>query len=136
MLAMGIIYPIDKSKWASPIVLQPKKHDPIKLSICVDFKGLNKVTIIDPFPTPLANKIINEVVGHECYSFTNQFLGYNQVPIANEDKSKTTFVTEFVSYAYKVMSFGLKNVPIVLSRIVVKAFQEYIYKSVAVCFDD
>ena len=42
MLAAKIIYPIDKSEWESPMVLQPKKHDPIKLRICVDFKNLTK----------------------------------------------------------------------------------------------
>ena len=85
MLAAGIIYPIDQSKWASPMVVQPKKHDPTKLSICVDFKELNKVTLIDPFLTPCADEILNEAAGHECYSFTDGFLGYNQVPIAKED---------------------------------------------------
>ena len=27
MLEAGIIYPIDQSEWASPMVVQPKKHD-------------------------------------------------------------------------------------------------------------
>ena len=31
MLAIGIIYPIDQSEWESPMVIQPKKHDPTKL---------------------------------------------------------------------------------------------------------
>ena len=34
------------------------------------------------------------------------------------------------------MPFGLKNVPTIFSRIVVKAFQEYIYKSMGMYFDD
>ena len=85
MIAAGIIYPIDQSEWASPMVVQPKKQDPKKLKICVDFRELNKVTLIDPFPTPYANEILNEVAGHECYSFTDGFSWYNQVPIAKED---------------------------------------------------
>ena len=31
MLAVGIIYPIDQSEWTSPMVVQPKKHDPTKI---------------------------------------------------------------------------------------------------------
>ena len=61
MLAAAIIYPIDQSEWASPMVVQPKKHDPMKLRICVDFIELNKVTLTDPFPTPYADEIFNEV---------------------------------------------------------------------------
>ena len=34
------------------------------------------------------------------------------------------------------MPFGIKNAAIVLSRIVIKFFQEYLYKSMGVYFDD
>ena len=44
MAATAIIYPIDQSQWASPMVVQPRKHDPTKLRIYVDFRELNKVT--------------------------------------------------------------------------------------------
>ena len=67
MLIVGIIYPIDQSQWASPMVVQPKKHDPKKLRVCVNYRRLNKATKIDPFPTPFADEILNEVAGHECY---------------------------------------------------------------------
>jgi hypothetical protein len=61
MLVIGIIYPIDKSEWAIPMVVQPKKHDSKKLRIYVDFRGLNKLTLTYPFPMPFADEIINEV---------------------------------------------------------------------------
>ena len=114
------------------MVVQPKKHDPKKLRVYVDYRWLNKATKTDPFPTPYANEILNEVAGHECYSLIDGFSRYNQVPIAKEDQHKTTFVCEFGSFAYMNMPFSLKNAPTVFSRIVVKAFQEYIYKSMGV----
>jgi hypothetical protein len=58
------------------------------------------------------------------------------VPIEKEDQEKKTFVLEFGSFTYKVMSFKLKNAPTIFSRIVVKAFQEYIYKTMVVYFND
>ena len=82
MLVVGIRYPIDQLEWESPMVIQLKKHDPTKLWICVDFLELNKVTLTDPFPTPFTDEMLNEVARHECYSFTDGFLGYNQVRIA------------------------------------------------------
>ena len=81
MLIAGNIYPIDQSEWESPMVVQPKKHDLKKLWICVEFRELKKVTPTDPFLTPYTDEILNEVVGHECYSFTDGLSGYNQVPI-------------------------------------------------------
>ncbi len=55
------------------MVIEPKKHDPKKLRICVDFRWLNKAAITDPFPTPYGDEVINEVLGHDYYSFTNGF---------------------------------------------------------------
>ena len=59
MLIAGIIYPVDQSEWASPMVVQPKKHDPNKLRVYVYFQWLNQITSIDPFPTPFIEEIIN-----------------------------------------------------------------------------
>ena len=81
MLASGIIYPIDQLEWEIPMVVQPKKHDPKKMRIFVDVRELNKVTLKDPFPTPYADEILNEVKGHEFYSFIDGFSGYNQIRI-------------------------------------------------------
>ena len=52
------------------------------MRICVDFQELNKVTLTNPFMTPFADEILNEVSVHEYYPFTDVFSGYNQVPIA------------------------------------------------------
>ena len=125
MLTAGIIYHVDQSKWASPMVVQPKKHDPKKLRVCVDYIWLNKATKTNPFPTSFADEIVNEVAGHEFYSLIYGFLGYNQVPIAKEYQHKTKFVCEFRSFAYRKMPFWIKNARAVFYSIVVKSFQEY-----------
>ena len=56
--------------------------------------------------------------------------------IEKEGQEKTTFVSEFGSFSYKVMPFRLKNMLAFFSRIVVKAFQEYIYKKIVFYFND
>ena len=55
--------------------------------------------------------------------------------IAEEDKANTTFTTEWGSFAYHVMPFGLKNAPAVFSWIVIAAFREYIHKFLEVYMD-
>ena len=37
MLAAIMIFPINHLEWVSPMVVQPKKHDPKQLRICVNF---------------------------------------------------------------------------------------------------
>jgi hypothetical protein len=67
------------------MLVPPKKHDPKNICIYVDIRWLNKETLIDHFPTPFSNEIINEFIGHEHYSFTDGFLGYNHVPKVKEN---------------------------------------------------
>jgi hypothetical protein len=50
------------------------------------------------------------------------FLGYNQIKMALEDKAKTTFVTYWGTYCYKVIPFGLKNVGAIYQRAIVTLF--------------
>ena len=136
MLAAGIIDPVDQSEWASPMVVQPNKHDPTKLIICVDLRWLNKVMLTDLFLTPFADEILNEVAGHECYSLTDGLTGYNQVAIAKEDQHKTTFVTEWGCFQYTMMPFGLKNALVIFSRVVVATFKDFIQNFLQVYMDD
>ena len=97
---------------------------------------MNKATITDPFPTPYAEDILQNISGSKFFSFMDGFSGYNQIKIAVEDRHKTTFTSEWGSFAYTVMPFGLKNAPAVFSRIVVKVFQEFIHKFLEAYFDD
>ncbi|KAH9315426.1 hypothetical protein KI387_024053, partial [Taxus chinensis] len=76
MIASGIIEAMEESKWISPMVISIKKDGRIR--ICVDYRELNVVCIIDPSPTPFIKEILEGVVGCEVYSFTDGFLGYHQ----------------------------------------------------------
>ena len=110
MLEAGIIFKVQTSEWVSPIVISLKK-DGAQIRIYVDFRCLKAVTIKDPFPIPFTDSILEEVAGHEIYSFMDGFSGYNQISIVEEDKLKTTFVVEGGVYAYNRMPFDLCNAP-------------------------
>jgi hypothetical protein len=90
----------------------------------------------DPFPTPFTNEVLEQVSGKEAYSFTDRFSGYRQVRIAEEDKRKNVFITEWGSFSYNVMPFELKNAPTVFSRILIEAFREFIHTLIEVYMDD
>ena len=75
MLEAGIVFRVETSEWVSPIVILLKEAKQIR--ICIDFRCLNAVTIKDPFPIPFTDTILEEVAGHEMYSFMDGFSGYN-----------------------------------------------------------
>jgi hypothetical protein len=99
-------------------------------------RKLNDACLHDPFPTPFTDEVLENVGGHEAYSFTDGFSGYHQIKIAQEDRYKTTFATEWGSYQYTVMPFGLKNAPTIFSRVVIVAFKEFIHQFLEVYLDD
>ena len=68
--------------------------------------------------------------------FTNGFSRYHKIKTVLEDRSKTTFATEWGCFQYIVMPFGLKNAPMTFSRVVIAAFKEFTHKFLEVYFDN
>jgi len=64
------------------------------------------------------------------------FSGYNQIKMAPEDMEKTTFITLWGTFCYKVMSFGLKNVGATYKRAMVALFHDMMHKEIKVYVDD
>ena len=58
MLEAGIIFKVKTSKCVSWIVISLKK-DSNQITICVNFRCLNAITINDPFPIPFMNTILS-----------------------------------------------------------------------------
>jgi hypothetical protein len=104
--------------------------------ICIDLRKLNDACLHDPFPTLFMDEVLENVGGHEAYSFTDGFSGYRQINIAQEDRCKTMFTTEWGYYQYTIMSFRLKNAPMIFSRVVIIAFKEFIHQFLEVYLDD
>jgi hypothetical protein len=75
MLKDDIIKLVEESEWISPMVVQEKKQGGIR--ICIDLRNLNVTCLHDPFPTPFMDEVLENVGGHEAYSFTDGFSGYH-----------------------------------------------------------
>ena len=139
LLEAGFIYPVVNSEWVSPIVVVPKKagaDGKLKIRVCQDFRKLNASTKKDYFPIPFTDIILDHVSGHECYSFLDEFSGYNQVFIRPEDQLKTTFTTEWGTFAFNRMPFGLCNAPGTFQRLMMDIFQDFLRHFLEVFIDD
>ncbi|PKA62610.1 RNA-directed DNA polymerase like [Apostasia shenzhenica] len=80
-----------------------------KWRMCVDFRTLNQTCPKDTYPLPRIDTMVEHTVGYEVMSFLDAFSGYHQIWMAKEDEEKTTFITDYGTYCYRVMPFGLKN---------------------------
>ncbi|RDX83396.1 hypothetical protein CR513_35666, partial [Mucuna pruriens] len=121
-------------KLVANIVPIPKKDG--KVRMCVDYRDLNRVNPKDNFPLPHIDLLVDNATQHSCYSFVDGFSGYNQIQMTPKDKEKTTFITTWRTFYYKVMPFKLKNARATYQRAMVTLFHDMMHKEVEVYVDD
>ena len=121
-------------QWVANIVPVPKKDG--KVRMCVDYQDLNRVSPKDNFPLPHIDTLVDNTAKHSLFSFMDEFSGYNQIRMASEDMEKTTFLTMWGTFCYKVMPFGLKNAGATYQRVIVTLFHDMMHKEIEVYVDD
>ena len=82
MLKKDILQP-SSSPRASEIVLVKKSDGSMR--ICVDYRGMNDITIKDSYPLPNLNECLNQLAGNSWFSCLDLNCGYWQVEV---DKAK------------------------------------------------
>uniref|UniRef100_A0A2N9H9A6 Uncharacterized protein n=1 Tax=Fagus sylvatica TaxID=28930 RepID=A0A2N9H9A6_FAGSY len=122
------------SDWVANIVPVPKKDG--KVRMCVDYRDLNRASPKDNFPLPHIDTLVDNTATNAVFSFMDGFSGYNQIKMAEEDKSKTAFVTHWGTFVYDVMPFGLKNAGATYQRAMVTLFHDMIHHEIEVYVDD
>ena len=109
----------------APILFVPKKDGGLRL--CVDYRGLNKVTIKNRHPLPLISETLDRLYGAKRFTKLDLKDAYHRLRIKKGDEWKTAFRTRYGHFEYLVMPFGLTNAP--------ATFQAYINKSLAGLLD-
>ena len=107
-----------------------------RVRVCVDYRDLNKASPKDDFPLPHIDVLVDSTAGFELFSFMDGFSGYNQIRMKEEDKTKTSFITLWGTFCYKVMPFGLKNAGATYQRAMVTLFHDMMHKAIEVYVDD
>ncbi|GET62049.1 putative retrotransposon protein [Rhizophagus irregularis DAOM 181602=DAOM 197198] len=123
-----------KSPWSSPVTLAGKKTG--KYRFCIDYRKLNKITIMDSFSLPRMDELLDKYRKAKWFSSIDLAAGFNQVEMKEEDKEKTAFVCSKGLFEYNVMPFGLTNAPATFQRLMDEILEEYINDFVVVYIDD
>ena len=133
-LDAGFLQVVKYSEWVANIVPVPKKDG--KVRMCVDYRDLNKASPKDNFPLPHIDTLVDNTAGYSLFSFMDGFSGYNQIKMHPKDMEKTTFITMWGTFCYKVMPFGLKNAGATYQRAMVALFHDMMHKEIEVYVDD
>jgi hypothetical protein len=132
-LSTGFIRPTS-SKHGAPVIFVKKKSGALRL--CVDYRGLNRITKKDRYPLPLISDLLDIPRKAKFYTKIDLRSGYYLVRVAEGDEWKTAFRTRYGSFEWCVVPMGLTNAPAAFQRFMNDIFKDLIDKNVIVYLDD
>ncbi|KAL2226710.1 UNVERIFIED_CONTAM: Retrovirus-related Pol polyprotein from transposon [Sesamum indicum] len=91
LLKVGYVSEVQYTDWLSNVLLVPKSSE--KWRMCVDFTDLNKACPKDPYPLPRIDVMVDSTARFEMFSMMDAYQGYHQIHMAEEDRDKTSFIT-------------------------------------------
>ncbi|KAL4271737.1 hypothetical protein GQ457_13G015440 [Hibiscus cannabinus] len=80
--------------------------------------------------------MLDRLAGKPFYCFLDGFSGYNQIAIAPEDQSKTTFTCPYGTFTLRRMTFGLRNALATFQRRMTAIFSDMNEDCLEIFMDD
>nr|XP_027121946.1 uncharacterized protein LOC113738868 [Coffea arabica] len=122
------------SPWGAPVLFVKKKDGTLRL--CIDYRGLNNMTIKNKYPLPHIDELFDQLQGAVVFSKLDLRQGYYQLLIKQEDVPKTAFNSRYGHFEFAVMPFGLTNAPAAFMDLMHRVFKPYLDRFVVVFIDD
>ncbi|EDN10041.1 hypothetical protein HCAG_05844 [Histoplasma mississippiense (nom. inval.)] len=132
-LDKGWIQP-SSSPAGAPILFVPKKDGGLRL--CVDYRGLNRITIKNRYPLPLISELLDRLSKAKVFTKLDLRDAYHRILIAAKDRWKTAFRTRYGHFEYVVMPFGLANAPATFQAYINNALSDLLDICCVVYLDD
>ena len=106
------------------------------LQLCVDYRGLNKITIKNKYPLPLMSELRSRLGKATILTKLDLKNGYYLIHMAEGEEWKTAFKSRYSLYEYTVMPFGLCNAPSTFQSMINDVFRDMLDVGVIACMDD
>ena len=103
LLARGLIRP-SQSPAASPVIFVRKPGGGLRF--CVDYRGLNDVTVKNRYPLPLIQETLERLSKAVYFTKLDVVAAFHKIRIAAGDEWKTAFRTRQGLFEWMVMPFG------------------------------
>lgn len=122
------------SSAGAPILFVKKKDGSFR--ICVDYRGLNKITEKIRYALPLISELLDRMSGAKVFTKIDLKGAFNLLRIKKGDEWKTAFRTRYGLFEYTVMPFGLANAPAAFQHFMNDLFRQYLDTFVVIYLDD
>ena len=98
-----------QSPCGAPILFVKKPDGTLRL--CVDYRGLNKITTKNRYPLPLIGEMLDRISRAKYFTKVDLRDGYHRLRMASREKWQTAFRCRYSLFEYNVIPFGLYNAP-------------------------
>lgn len=133
MMEQGVIRR-SKSPYAAPIFLVPKANGEFRP--VVDYRELNKKVVLRSIPLPDLHSCFGWFRGAKFFTTLDLNQAYNQIPLTEDSKPITAFVTDWNLFEFNRVPFGLATGAAVLSQLMDSVFSDIKFKFVYHYLDD
>jgi hypothetical protein len=106
---IGVLRKINRSEWAAPSFLIPKKDDTVRF--ISDFRNLNKFIKRKPYPLPKIQDLLLKLEGFNYGTSLDLNMGYYHIALSPASRKLCTIVFPFGKYEYQRLPMGLANSP-------------------------
>ena len=113
------------SRWASPVIVVPKKSapdEPPRRRLCVDYRKVNALQpevkrtdkgtgCLSLYPLPKIDEMFSKLGGATIFSTIDLRSGYYHIGLTRESRAKSAFVVPMGKWQFKRTPFGLSQAP-------------------------
>ena len=111
----GVISPVTQpTEWCSGMVIAPKPGGAVR--VCVDLTQLNKAVQREVFPMSSVDDNLAKLKNSKIFTKLDAKSGFWQIPLDDESKLLTTFVTPFGRFCFNRLPFGISSAPEIYQR--------------------
>lgn len=132
-LASGIIRPSSSPLGAGFFFVKKKDGT---LCPCIDYRGLNSITIRNKYPLPLMHSAFELFQGACVFSKLELHNTYHFVQIREGDEWKAALNTPLGHFEYLVMPFRLTNAPATFQALINDVLWDFINRFIFIYLDD
>ena len=111
------------SPWRAQVLVHQDKS---KKRLCIDYSStINRFTLLDAYPLPNMNEMINKIALNDIHSTIDLKAAYHQIKIKDEDKPFTAFEANHRLYQFTRLPFGVTNGVAVFQRKMDEFVEDY-----------
>ena len=133
LLKKGWIRP-SNSPAASPVLFARKPNGGLRL--CVDYRGLNAITIPDRYPLPLFQETLRQLSKAKWFTKLDVKSAFHRIRIREGDEWMTAFRCRLGLFEWLVTPFGLVNAPATFQRYINEQLREHLDLNATAYMDD